>query len=547
MYYKKLKLLLFIFSLFTSLLMNSNLFASTGQCNVFNLPSRLPSLMSFAVPLQNKTLSMACCGENKNSPGYYLSTKKNYGYDACLLRYKNGLPKSQTDNKFGFVECIGASMTGAYESIKDSLSSLWGIIKNPLEFASDLSELGKILIDSKGREKLYKFIKKSIQDQMGNMSQCLSKDELDEEVCKVSGQFVANFIPPALMVKAIVKSVKLGKVTKELSTAITASMKKSTTPVAVPVPLAPARSTLTFSQAQIRRNSLLPPRERIAAFEKLLGLKAGSLANNKNKSNAILAAHNLSGSVGKLTFSQIRQRVRLLRSKGFTDKEIRMGLDAGIFGHLESTPMSRQTVLSALPKADAKLSSAKVVTRIPSTKHDSGQSLFQGDNNDGIDILSIDGQKVFSKIKFDPKARDLSPEQIRIIQDSFVNESKYAKKMSDLGVGPKYYGSTMSADGKFSLATEFVEGFEVHLGDSVADIKKLKLSTIYEMKQKALKVVENGIDPFDLQFRVDKNGVPFIVDPEHFSVLDPKSKAQIIKDIESDFTDLINQKKMDRK
>ena len=523
--------------------MSSTLFASSNQCNVFNLPSRLPSLISFAVPLQNKTLSLACCGESKDSPGFYLSSKKNYGYDACLLRYKNGLPKSQENNKFGFVECIGASMTAVYESIKENLSSLWGIIKNPLEFASDLSELGKMLVDSKGRDKLYKFIKKSIQDQMGNVSQCLSKDELDEEVCKVSGQFVANFIPPALMIKAIVKSVKLGKVTKEMSTAITASMKKPSAAVA----LAPVRSSLTFSQAQIKRNSLLPPRERVAAFEKLLGIKAGVFANNKNKYNAILAAHNLSGSVGKLTFSQIRQRVKLLRSKGFTDKEIRIGLDAGIFGHLESTPMSRQSVLSALPKADAKLSSAKVLTRIPSTKHDSGQSLFQGDNNDGIDILSIDGQKVFSKIKFDPKARDLSPEQIRIIQDSFVNESKYAKKMSDLGVGPKYYGSTMSADGKFSLATEFVEGFEVHLGDSVADIKKIKLSTIYEMKQKALKVVENGIDPFDLQFRVDKNGVPFIVDPEHFSVLDPKSKAKIIKDIESDFTDLINQKKMNRK
>lgn len=125
-----------------------------------------------------------------------------------------------------------------------------------------------------------------------------------------------------------------------------------------------------------------------------------------------------------------------------------------------------------------------------------------------------------------------------------MNESKYAKKLSDLGLGPKYYGSRNDKDGKYSIATEFIDGYEIHLGDTINNVKDLKLSTIYEMKVRALKAVDHGIDPFDLQFRVDKNGIPHIIDPEYFSPPDLKRKAAVIKDIESDFTDLIKQKKL---
>lgn len=397
-----------------------------------------------------------------------------------------------------------------------------------------------MLIDKEGKNKLYRFIKKSIQDKMGNVKECLTTSEIEEESCKIAGQFVANFVPPVIMVKAIIKSVKLGKATKELSVAIDNTIKKKK-PTAV---VAKSGGLRVFSQTEIKKNSLLAPRDRVKAFEKLAGVKAGTFSGNRAKFEAIIAAHNLGGSVGKLTFGQIRDRVRLLRAKGFTDKEIKLGLDAGIFGHLDSNPMEKGIVLAALPKADAALLSAKVVSRIPDTKYGSGQSLFKGDNNDGIVILSIGNQKVFSKTKYDPAARTFSPQQLRIVQDSFVNESKFAKKLSDLGLGPKYYGSKISPNGKYSIATEFVEGFEVHLGDTVANIKELKLATIYEMKQKALKAVEHGIDPFDLQFRVDKNGIPFIVDPEHFSVLDPKRRGEVLNEIEADFADLLKQKRL---
>lgn len=513
----------------------TGVYAKAEECRPFELPYQ-----SFAVPLRNASLSYACCGQSKNEPGFYLSSQsKNYSHASCLARYKNGMPKSGAV-KFGFLECIGAGMTHAYESLKDNISSIWGTLTEPLAFLSDLSELGKMLIDKEGRNKLYQFIKKSIQSKMGNVKQCLTTSEIEEESCKLAGQFIANFVPPVIMVKAIVKSVKLGKATKELSSAIDNTIKKRK-PAAVVQKNSGIR---VFSQAEIKKNSLLAPRDRVSALEKLAGVKAGTFSGNRAKFDAIIAAHNLGGSVGKLTFGQIRDRVRLLRSKGFTDKEIRLGLDAGIFGHLDAAPMDRGVVLAALPKGDAALQSAKVLSRIPDTKFGSGQSLFKGDNNDGIDILSVGNQKVFSKTKYDPEARRFSPQQVRIVQDSFVNESKFAKKLSDLGLGPKYYGSKISPEGKYSIATEFVDGYEVHLGDTVANIKELKLSTIYEMKQKALKAVEHGIDPFDLQFRVDKHGVPFIVDPEHFSVLDPKRKSEVLKEIESDFADLMKQKRM---
>lgn len=531
MSYKGLALAFFLFFLQVTVV-----FAKAEQCSPYDLPYQ-----SFALPLKNASLTLACCGKSKNEPGFYLGSQdKKYSYESCLARYKNGMPASSSSNKFGFLECIGAGMTQAYESIKDNIASVWGMVTEPLAFLSDLSELGKMLIDKEGRTKLYQFIKKSVQDKMGNVKQCLNKSEIEEESCKIAGQLIANFVPPVIMVKAIVKSVKLGKATKELSAAIDNTIKKKKTTVVVPK----NTGIRVFSQAEIKKNALLSSRDRVRAFEKLAGVKAGTFSGNRAKFDAIIAAHNLGGTVGKLTFGQIRDRVRLLRSKGFTDKEIRLGLDAGIFGHLDANPIDKGIVLAALPKPDTALQSAKVVSRIPDTKYGSGQSLFKGDNNDGIDILSIGNKKVFSKTKYDPAVRRFSPQQVRMVQDSFVNESKFAKKLSDLGLGPKYYGSKISSDGKYSIATEFVDGFEVHLGDTVSNIKELKLGTIHEMKQKALKAVEHGIDPFDLQFRVDKNGIPFIVDPEHFSVLDPKRKGEVLKEIESDFADLLNQKRL---
>lgn len=112
------KRLCFVF--FVLMLQITTVFAKDEECRPFDLPYQ-----SFAIPLRNTSLTLACCGKSKSEPGYYLSSKdKNYSYESCVARYKNGMPKSLSSKKFGFLECIGAGMTQAYESIKDNIASL---------------------------------------------------------------------------------------------------------------------------------------------------------------------------------------------------------------------------------------------------------------------------------------------------------------------------------------------------------------------------------------------------------------------------------------
>lgn len=530
---KMIKILLLV-----CLILNSTMAFASAQkltCN-YDL-NALKNLIQFGTTQSNISLTLTCCGNSAKEPGVYLKESTNkLSYQSCLNRFKNGIPKDSYAPEMNPLICLGAGLSEAWASLKSSASGLWDMLNHPIATASQLTEFGKLLLTKEGRSRIYQLIRKAIQDEAKEFLSCLTPSEKEEKTCQLAGAFVSNFVPPALLIKGLLITMKTGKTSAVMSkmAANIVSLDKSK-----------KLNKTTFSKEEITKNSLLNNTQRVAEFEKLMKLPPGTFANNPKKANAILLAHNQKGTIGKLNFSQIKARVRILKANGFTQEEIRRGLDAGIFGNPVPTKVITANPLTSLAHLkNESLKENKVLTNIKSTKHDSGQSVFKGDNNLGIEILEgKNGEKIFAKIKYPPsKNENFTQGQIDLLKESFIVESQFAKKLSDLGIGPKFKGVYQGKDGKYRIATEYVEGFEVHLGETPNEIKKLKLSTIHEMKEKALIAVKNGIDPFDLQYRISNDGTPYIIDPEHFSMIDPSQKAQIIKEIEKDFALLLKDK-----
>lgn len=293
----------------------------------------------------------------------------------------------------------------------------------------------------------------------------------------------------------------------------------------------------------VLRNASLNDKERVAAFEKIMKVPAGTYSRDMKKYNAILKAHNMSGTVGNLNFSQIRERVSYLKKMGFTDKEIRAGLDNGIFGNVSQSVGDIAKNMASVDKSvgsfvNTDLAKGKVLQKITDTKFTSGQTLFKGENNSGIEIIEYQGKKVFAKIKFPPTDRNLSAEQLKILEDNFLNEVNYVKKLSDLNLGPKFHGVYKGADGKYRIVTDFVDGFEVHLGDLDEVSSKLTLAAANDISAKSKALLDAGIDPLDIQFRVDTHGKAHVIDPEYFGKLTSENKALAIRDLNADLEDL---------
>ena len=309
-----------------------------------------------------------------------------------------------------------------------------------------------------------------------------------------------------------------------------------------------AKSAVTNVTSEVAKNAALKDADRVAAFEKIMNVKAGTYSRDPKKYNAILKAHNMSGTVGNLTFSQIRERVSYLSKMGFSKKEIRQGLDKGIFGNLAeqgagNIAKSSQTVDKAVGSfINQDLKNSRVLQKIDDTKFSSEQSLFKGDNNAGIEIMEYQGKKVFAKIKFPPNDRNLTEKQLKILEENFLNEVSYVKKLSDLGVGPKFHGVFKGPDGKYRIVTDFIDGYEVHLGDIDEVAGKMSLSTVKDINTKARDLIKAGIDPLDIQFRVGADGKAHVIDPEYFGVLRSDSKDLALKDLSRDLEDLRWQK-----
>lgn len=162
----------------------------------------------------------------------------------------------------------------------------------------------------------------------------------------------------------------------------------------------------------------------------------------------------------------------------------------------------------------------KVLQRITPSKSVSSSDFqgYSGAANNGLEILESGGKKYFAKILA------YTPEKERQV----LNELTWTREMDRLGYGPRLVTSSPASGGNLRIITEFVDGVELHFGftTSRSVISREMLDKAYLIGRE---LIEKGIYPRDLQFRVGKNGRFYVVDPALFKPIksaEEKAKAQ---------------------
>lgn len=205
--------------------------------------------------------------------------------------------------------------------------------------------------------------------------------------------------------------------------------------------------------------------------------------------------------------------VRTFPAPGFRDLHSIKDPDKVPWSHTENAELARAPVLR------------KIDTKSVESVSVDGRS-FEGQSNNGLEIIDYNGRKGFVKVLVEQPDEYLA---------NANNEVFYTDLLSRENMGPKLLGSYVGADNHIRIATDFVEGTHVHIGFVPTEIASLSAASIDEMEAMAKRLVDEGINPEDLQFRIDAKGHPLIVDPARFSPLQP-GQSRFWKDqFEEDF------------
>lgn len=284
------------------------------------------------------------------------------------------------------------------------------------------------------------------------------------------------------------------------------------------------------SPAEMHRNASLSPKEKVEAFEDINNLPRGYASKRPNLVDEVERIENQYQT--PVSNKPAIQRPRAerealvakrqeLRKLGFTDQQIRRGMNQGIFG-------------SNLPKQNQSLASAKVKKRYEGEAAESAG--FGGGQSDGIEILETSDGDTFAKI-LPYKISDLGtpgsiPERYHRL---FKAEAEFGELLSQQGIGPKFKGTYVGADGRPRVAYEFIDGTDVRAGDdAIEGIERLPDSIIPQMREINRKLVNQGINPLDIQYRVDKNGRVYVIDTANFERLPPALIKQTLKQLDEE-------------
>lgn len=125
----------------------------------------------------------------------------------------------------------------------------------------------------------------------------------------------------------------------------------------------------------------------------------------------------------------------------------------------------------------------------------------------------LDGQKVFAKVShLKPGEARVGPRKAGHIR----NEAAWVKRLSELGIGPKFHGLSSYED-RYTIVTEFIEG--IHFDRQVAIV-----SPEFKPTKQLLESLENiqrtlereGVVSTDLQLRISPTRA-WVIDPELFA------------------------------
>jgi hypothetical protein len=109
-----------------------------------------------------------------------------------------------------------------------------------------------------------------------------------------------------------------------------------------------------------------------------------------------------------------------------------------------------------------------------------------------------------------------------------VGQVGLIKLMSDLGVGPHFYGITYNPNGRIGIITEFISGF--HFTPTTVQFPKeirITQKTMESINRISRVLSKNGIVVSNLQLRINRAGQVFVIDPEFFGIAGSSSSINI--------------------
>lgn len=132
-----------------------------------------------------------------------------------------------------------------------------------------------------------------------------------------------------------------------------------------------------------------------------------------------------------------------------------------------------------------------------------------GDNHAKIYYAALEGQEVFLKVSF---ARQASGP----IYEKFAKEAHWVRRLSDLGIGPRYRGVVNTPDG-FAVVTDLVRGGHIsHPRDLEKYLSWVNDQTKNDLKKIREFIKKEGIMPLDFQMRISPDGHLWVIDPGFF-------------------------------
>lgn len=141
-----------------------------------------------------------------------------------------------------------------------------------------------------------------------------------------------------------------------------------------------------------------------------------------------------------------------------------------------------------------------------------------GKGNSGSYTGNLNGSDIFIKISnFGNGNAGFAERSLRHI----YNEIKFALILQKIGLGPKFFGLTITPSGSIGLVYERINGKPVQLIESY--------NTLTDEQHMRLKVIEiilnaSGIQPRDFSFIADENGKDiYLIDSEFYQIVEPFS------------------------
>lgn len=132
-----------------------------------------------------------------------------------------------------------------------------------------------------------------------------------------------------------------------------------------------------------------------------------------------------------------------------------------------------------------------------------------GDNHLKIYYGALHGRDVFLKVSFAKQGS--GP-----IFEKFAKEAHWVRRLSDLGIGPKYRGVVKTPEG-FAVVTDLVRGSHVgHPRDLEAHLSWVNDITRSDLKKIREFIKKEGIMPLDFQMRISPDGHLWVIDPAFF-------------------------------